>query len=149
MNKIFRLFRRPPGEIALLARAGLELAIVRLGLLLFPFRWFYQRPARQPAAFQRPPFPAPRIAAAVETAGRCVPGATCLVQALAGRHLLARYGYPSTLRLGVARGREKDTLLAHAWLEWQGRVLLGGDVRNYSAFPANSESLETKLHRTS
>jgi hypothetical protein len=120
------------------------LLVVRLGLALFPFRWFYGSLKRRPLGPPQPVFTAPQVAAAVETAGRHLPGATCLVQALAGRHLLARYGYPSTLRLGVVRGREKSTLLAHAWLEWEGRVLLGGDVSDYRAFPAKTGNLETE-----
>jgi len=60
----------------------------------------------------------------VRGVARWVPGATCLTQALATQTLLARHGYPAGLRIGVmrdARGR----LAAHAWLAWQGAVILG------------------------
>lgn len=65
-----------------------------------------------------------RVAWAVATASRYVPGATCLVQALAARALLRRAGQPVTLRLGVAKPGPAH-LEAHAWLEGGGRVLYG------------------------
>lgn len=49
----------------------------------------------------------------------------CLPQALAARWLLGRAGYPSTLRIGVSTERERDAALAHAWLEANGRIILG------------------------
>ena len=44
---------------------------------------------------------------------RCLPRALCL------RWLLGRRGFPSELRIGVAR--EEGELLAHAWVEREGR----------------------------
>lgn len=66
-----------------------------------------------------------RIAWAVRAASRYVPDAACLTQALATQVLLARNGYPSNLRIGVTFGEQKS-LHAHAWVEVQGRVLIGG-----------------------
>jgi hypothetical protein len=60
----------------------------------------------------------------VQAAGRFVPAATCLAQALAAQVLLGRDGYESTLRIGVARG-ERRNFQAHAWLECQGMVVVG------------------------
>ena len=53
-----------------------------------------------------------------------MPGATCLTpQALAAQLLLARAGYPSSLRMGA---RRRDGVLeAHAWLEDGERVVYG------------------------
>jgi hypothetical protein len=51
-----------------------------------------------------------------------VPGATCLPQALAARHLLKRAGYAAQLRIGVAK--DKQALFqAHAWVEVDGAVV--------------------------
>ena len=61
---------------------------------------------------------------AVEAASRRVPGATCLTQALAAQLLLRRHGFDSQLRLGVARDIGGE-FRAHAWLERQGRIVLG------------------------
>ena len=63
-----------------------------------------------------------------------MPRATCLTQALALRSLLAADGRPSALRLGVAR--ERRGFEAHAWLESEGRILIGGgDVQRYTPLP--------------
>lgn len=43
----------------------------------------------------------------------------CLPQALCLRWLLGRRGIASILRIGVLRGHGR--LLAHAWVEWEGR----------------------------
>lgn len=64
----------------------------------------------------------------VETASKYVLNATCLNQALAAKMLLAWNGYSSTLRIGV------DTcngFAAHAWIEQNGVVILGGTARQY------------------
>ena len=59
-------------------------------------------------------------------AGRRIPGGSnCLVQALAAAVLLGRHGYSSRLRLGVARAPD-GRLEAHAWVERDGKLLLGG-----------------------
>jgi hypothetical protein len=61
----------------------------------------------------------------VTAARRFTPGATCLVQALALEALLARAGQPARLCVGVARDSD-GPLLAHAWVEASGRIVLGG-----------------------
>ena len=63
---------------------------------------------------------------AVTTAARYVPRATCLAQALAAQWLLAWFGHPTVLRIGVAKANDKS-LRAHAWLESEGRVVVGGE----------------------
>lgn len=65
-----------------------------------------------------------RLVWAVDVASRTVPvETTCLPRALTGGALLARYGYASTLRIGVRR--EGGEFAAHAWVERDGRVVLG------------------------
>ena len=69
-----------------------------------------------------------RIGADVARAARLVPGATCLVQALAAQWLITRSGASAALRFGVARGARG--VEAHVWLESGGQVVLGGDHRD-------------------
>jgi hypothetical protein len=52
---------------------------------------------------------------AIRRAGRHLP-ASCLVQALSGRAMLARRGIPCTIFLGAA-GDSAGGLQAHAWLK--------------------------------
>lgn len=72
---------------------------------------------------------------AVPAASRRVPGATCLVKALAGRLAIARCGRSAEIRIGVLP--DGDTLIAHAWLELDGRVVIGGEAspKRYSVLP--------------
>jgi hypothetical protein len=70
-----------------------------------------------------------RIAWEVSQASRIVPSATCLVQALAAEWLIRRTGAPVELRIGVANDRERG-FHAHAWLESEGRVILGANGKD-------------------
>ena len=63
------------------------------------------------------------LARTVDRAARFVPGATCLVRALAGAHLLAAAGQRAEVFIGVRR--RAGALEAHAWLESGGQVVLG------------------------
>ena len=113
----------------LLVTSALLLGVVRLGLWLLPFRTLQRLLAdmtRTPTALQIiDQSSIDRVSWAVTVASRHVPAATCLTQALATQVLLGRRGCPTTLRIGVARG-ERGEFQAHAWVEYQGRVVIGG-----------------------
>jgi hypothetical protein len=103
-------------------------ALVRLGLWLMPFRTIQRvcaylgRPSRSrrgSAAGTR------EIVWAVRLASRYVPRATCLVQALAAQILLGRHGQAGQVHIGVALDAERG-FRAHAWVESEGEVLIGG-----------------------
>ncbi len=72
-----------------------------------------------------------RIAREVRRASARVPGANCLVQALAARALLAREGIDSTMRIGVLR-QKRGTIQAHAWVERDGRILVGARADTFT-----------------
>lgn len=59
--------------------------------------------------------------------GRRMPGATCLVNAMVAKYLLARRGLDAALEIGVAPSRPVPSF-AHAWLELDGQVVLGGET---------------------
>lgn len=67
-----------------------------------------------------------------DLAHRYIPGATCLVQAYAAKKVLADYGQASVVRIGVSK---KAGFKAHAWLEYQGTVILG-QVMNLADYQA-------------
>ena len=56
--------------------------------------------------------------------------------------LLNRRGITTSLRIGVAR--RQDTLDAHAWLEHNGRIILGeAEARTYAPFqPFSGEAAD-------
>jgi len=84
---------------------------------------------------------------ALSAANRRVSGA-CLSNALAAEALLARYGYAPILRIGATLAT--GTLTAHAWVEQDGEVVIGGPesvVRQYSPFP-NLDAFNTSGLKT-
>src|SRR2546428_6387850 len=129
MPRLGKFLRLAHAERVSLVEATLLLGAIGLGLRLLPFgslRDLLDRLSR-PRHGLRPqtPLPAARIAWAVERMGRVVPGArSCLVQALAAQVLLARRGCNSSVRIGVAHP-SGESLHAHAWVESEGRGVLG------------------------
>ena len=126
-NLIRKFLGLPPKERKLLIRALLLVAAVRLGLWVIPFSrlqrlvlWMAAKPGRD----RSETVSTEKLAWAIETASRYVPKATCLTQAMAAKILFGIYGCESLLKIGVARG-EGGRMLAHAWLESQGRTIVG------------------------
>ena len=66
-----------------------------------------------------------KVGWAVMVASHYIPGARCLAQALATQVLLERRGYPTQLRIGFTRDKGGQ-MSAHAWVESEGRVAIGG-----------------------
>ncbi len=64
------------------------------------------------------------LARAVGRAGRCLPlPSTCLMQAIALKWMMRRRGLACSLVLGVGK---RPRLSAHAWIEFDHRIILGG-----------------------
>lgn len=126
MRRARKFLHLTPPEQRLLLHAWWLVAAVRLGLWLVPFAWLRQWAARatRVRTRRRSSPPVERVAWAVVVTSRAVPRATCLTQALAGQVLLARYGYPARLHIGVARAGAGG-LEAHAWLESGERIVIG------------------------
>jgi hypothetical protein len=125
---------QPLRSYARLSRAERRAALRALALVVAFRIALWTLPARRVlAAAPRPrarPAPAgvspDRLAWLVRAAARRIPDASCLTRALAARWLLAEASLDSTLRFGHRRD-ERGEFAAHAWLEHEGRVLVGGD----------------------
>jgi transglutaminase superfamily protein len=75
-----------------------------------------------------------RIVPAIQAVAARVPWRSdCLVQALAAQRWLRRRGVNSSMRLGVRQPNGRFD--AHAWLTVGGKVVIGGDVDDYSELP--------------
>jgi transglutaminase superfamily protein len=119
-----------------LAHALVLLVTVGIGLRIVAFRSLW----RLLEAWAGPGTPVARtdgaeihrIAWAIAVASRYVPGAgRCLSQALVAHVLLRWEGLPSRVWLGVAR-RADGAIDGHAWVESEGRSVVGGvDVGRY------------------
>lgn len=86
------------------------------------------------------------VARAVRWLGRFFGARRCLVEALAARELLALRGISSTVRFGVTRAGA--ALTAHAWLEHEGTVVVGGGPHTHAPLApvgaARASSLDTE-----
>jgi hypothetical protein len=77
----------------------------------------------------RPDDDAADVGWAVEAAGRRIPGAKCLARAVAAEAIYERGGREADVHIG-ARRSDDGRLEAHAWVEVDGRVVVGADERD-------------------
>ena len=118
---------------------------VRISLWLLPSRVIIQFASHLPGArhvsVEGGQTEASTIVWAVDAIARRMPSASCLTQALSGKLLLAWFGHRSELCLGVAHADDRS-LRAHAWLEREGRPVLGGaGVHSMVRLPELSDAL--------
>lgn len=129
----FRFLGLHSEERHLLIRSAVLLWAVRIGLWVLPFSAIYNAVARHTSSRGMANLSEDRIIWAVKVASGFVPCATCLTQAIAARILLSKYGFGADLCIGVAH--DDDKLKAHAWLERDGKVLIGGSICDYRPLP--------------
>lgn len=128
MRQLRNLLRRSAEEQRLLVAALCWVACIRAGLWLLPFRILrplVEHAGRNPGPTVTDELVGARVAWAISNATRFVPRATCVTQALAARILLARRGFASEVCYGI--GRPRGRVIAHAWLESGGRVIVGDE----------------------
>ena len=125
----------------LYANTAIWLIAVETGLYLLPFarlrRWMA---LRDELSSERTDSREMReIVDAIERLGRFLAPfrINCLPQALVGQKLLRRKGFDVQLKIGVLKNRG-DRLAAHAWLEYQGKVILGDlrELGQFTVFPS-------------
>jgi hypothetical protein len=144
MRRLHSLLRLTWRERLLWLQALFVIGVVRLALWGLPFlgvqaalsKWG-QRSRRSGSTA----FGVPRVGQMVASASRYVPGATCLVQALAAQFLLAREGIFTELKIGVLKNA--GSLHGHAWLELEGKPVFGGTAAMLSAFARLKKEHET------
>lgn len=131
MQTMRKFLRLPWARKRTLLQAGLLLGVTRIGLSVLSFKtvqrvfaWLSKKPVRarlHTEAYRQ------RAIWAVRAAGKRVLGDhPCLPEALVAQYLLTRAGYASVLHIGVAK-ETQDQLLAHAWLESEGAIIVGGE----------------------
>ena len=127
MSKAAKFFALSGRHQLMLAHALVSLWRTWIGLRTTKFarlRAAADGPAIGPARIGRPS--PERLAWAVAAASRYVPdGFNCLIRALAAGRMLRHYGYDAALRIGVVKD-QKNGLAAHAWLESDSQVIIGG-----------------------
>jgi hypothetical protein len=148
MRLLRRFMALSPAERRLLLKATVLLSVIQIGLGRLPFPLLRRLVTRDPG---NPGHSAEGLGAfadlvvwAVTAASLRVPGpTTCLSRALAVQALLARHGFPSRLQVGVVRGKQGQ-VEGHAWVECDGRVLIGGTPSEVGRFaPLAAFDVET------
>jgi hypothetical protein len=128
VRRLHRLFGLPSSQKLLLLRACTLLAGVVLALRFYAYsktaRWF-SSPLITPAVPPASDFE-DQVATAISHAATVVPGARCLAQAIVACRILNRAGIPAAVRIGAAKS-EGSAIHAHAWVEYEGRIILGGE----------------------
>lgn len=125
LRLIRRAFSLPRSTWASLVEVFPTVLAARVALWVLPYKTVLRlfepakgRPVRSPNYLLR-------TAKVADWVGRTFLGdMPCLSQALAARWLLSRGGYEAELKIGARI--EDGALAAHAWLEHEGRVILGG-----------------------
>jgi hypothetical protein len=132
-----RLRSLTAADVRLLWAAWVRCGVVRLALWTLPTAQLLRYVHNRVVDHRRPPAGTPTVAEigwAVRAAGRRLPGGTCLVEALAAQLLLARHGHRSDLKIGVAQS--EGNFEAHAWVEIDGRIVVGGRKQmRYATLP--------------
>ena len=104
MSPLAKFWRLTADQRRLLIDAVVLVAAVRIGLSVLGLRRLRRLAARFGRSRVAVPVTGERVGWAVRAAARRVPRArTCLVEALAAETLLARHGYSTQLRIGIAR----------------------------------------------
>ncbi len=126
-------FIKLPSRDKLVALESLFWVIrIRITLWLFPFP-SVQRKVQKKASKHHPTkehvVSMVRLRTMIMVSSRYVPRAACLVQALAGHILFSKYGYQTSIKIGVLT--ENGEFEAHAWLEDDNRVVLGESEKDF------------------
>jgi Transglutaminase-like superfamily len=130
-------------ERHLLINSFILLALVKLGLLLLSFqtlRLLLANISQPNPKLEQTPLS--KIIWTVNASTNYMPGgAKCLARALTCQVLMKRRGYSPELRIGVAKN-ETGTLEAHAWVESQGKVVIGylADLSRFTILPSLPEN---------
>jgi hypothetical protein len=133
MARVVKFLRLSAEQRWLLCKVTMLLAAIRLSLWILPYpvvRAFLDRFGQAAARLEKDHSTAEQLAWATTVAGRFVPGGGhCLSQALTLRTFMARRGFPARICYGV-REVEGAPFMAHAWVEHDGAVLIGGGNLN-------------------
>ncbi len=133
MQKLVKFFVLPLRKKILLGESLLLIWLIRLSLWLVPFRWLNKRLASVSSDLNNNRIDwlvIKDVTRSVKSCSRYVPYASCLTQALATRTLLQLKGQNSRLQIGVNKD-ENDKLEAHAWIEIDGKIIIGKLPRHH------------------
>jgi Transglutaminase-like superfamily len=146
MNKLKTLFRLPTLERRLILEAVYWCALIRLIIMVIPFRkyvWLLGKkrlsnkgqPASVSSVKRQKEALLLEIGSAVQRASRNVPWRTrCYVEAIVAKRMLKRRDIPCNIHLGLKKDLNTDTMTAHAWMTCGDIIVTGGPQKNLKEF---------------
>jgi hypothetical protein len=128
MKLLVKFLKLPLSEKILHAEAFLAVVSMSFVLRLVPFRFIRKSLARRlSTGVGRGPVnwaEIHKIVRSVNFFSRFHPFASCLSKALAALLLIKHNGEHAVLKIGVAKDDDQN-FMAHAWLETNGRIVIG------------------------
>lgn len=128
MRAVLKFLKLPLAEKLLFAEALPVVVITGLILRLVPFRflrkWLVKRLSADTTAGPADMAEIQKIVRSVDFFSRFHPFESCLTRSLSALLLIKFNGEHAILKIGVAKD-EHETFKAHAWLESNGRIVLG------------------------
>lgn len=144
MKRLYRLLRLPYLDKKLLGQSLLLIIIIRIGLSLFSYArvnlWLNHLSSPELETGATDWQMVKRVSRSVRSCSRFVPYASCLTQALAAGVLLSRRGQRSELKIGVEKDHD-EKFGAHAWIEVDGRIVIGKESFHSRFVVLNSSSV--------
>ena len=156
MKWVLRFIQLTSPERKLFIKTYLLLTVIRLGLVLRSFnrlRRLLERMSRHN------PVAAPDLVRqrqlvgqthwAVNACCKFMPGSVkCLAKALTMKTLLDQYNCPSKLVIGIDKN-SVDQLEAHAWIEYEGHVVMGqlDDLSRFKPLPSLPQPPRVQMNR--
>lgn len=139
--KWFKFLQLTRADKRLFLKVAQLLVATRIGLTLLPYKTILhifdrlsERSDERPAFTEDDYRYAEQVVFLTRAGGRRILGSRpCLPQALVVECLLKRRGFDASLHIGVTKDAN-DELLAHAWVENEGAIVIGGRLssRRYS-----------------
>ncbi len=132
MNKVKRIMGASTHEKTMAAQTLFWLWFFGLRNMILPYRvtkrWMSLEIADYSTARIQDELTIRKVTGLVRRLKQYAPRANCLTQALATKEVLRRYGQNANIRLGVVRS--DISIDAHAWVEIEGRIVLGKQPNN-------------------
>ena len=131
-------YRLPTQDRILILQTIPFLSVIRICLVLLPLDYLLRlltRIAKTLPAKDHPNCQSQKKTIwVIEAVGKYVLGdGPCLTQALAAQFILARHNQSGELCIGIAK-EEQGKLVAHAWIESNGGVVIGGSEAAFKRY---------------
>lgn len=132
MSVILSFIKLPYRDKVLALKSLYWVFMVRIMVWMFSFPVVQSKVQKKASRYDpdaKHPVARVKLRIMIMQAARFVPRATCLIQALAGYIMFSKYGYNTSIKIGVLA--ENGEFEAHAWLEQDEKVVLGESEKEF------------------